>query len=55
MDRCSISNFEPILQVLDFVNKLYSRKFQIPGHGALQVAVKLLKYNKSEYKTCPSP
>ena len=27
--------FEPIIQVLDFVNKLYSSKFQVPGPGAL--------------------
>jgi hypothetical protein len=28
-------NFEPIIQVLDFVNKLYSSKLQVPGPGAL--------------------
>jgi hypothetical protein len=28
-------NFEPIIQVLDFMNKLLSSKFQVPGPGAL--------------------
>jgi hypothetical protein len=28
-------NFEPIIQVLDFMNKLYSSKLQVPGPGAL--------------------
>jgi hypothetical protein len=28
-------NFEPIIQVLDFMNELFSSKFQVPGPGAL--------------------
>jgi hypothetical protein len=28
-------NFEPIIQVLDFMNALSSSKFQVPGPGAL--------------------
>jgi hypothetical protein len=24
-------NFEPIIQVLDFMNELFSKKFQVPG------------------------
>ena len=31
----ALKNFEPIIQVLDFVNELYSSKFQVPGPGAL--------------------
>ena len=27
--------FQPIIQVLDFVNELYSSKFQVPSPGAL--------------------
>jgi hypothetical protein len=27
--------FEPIIQVLDFTNELFSSKFQVPGPGAL--------------------
>jgi hypothetical protein len=30
-------NFEPIIQVLDFMNKLFSSKFQVPGPGALVI------------------
>jgi hypothetical protein len=32
-------NFEPIIQVLDFMNKLFSSNFQVPGPGALVGAV----------------
>ncbi len=28
-------SFEPIIQVVDSVNELYSSKFQVPGPGAL--------------------
>jgi hypothetical protein len=30
-----VKNFEPIIQVLDFMNELFSSKFQVPGPGAL--------------------
>jgi hypothetical protein len=30
-------NFEPIIQVLDFMNELFSSKFQVPGPGALVI------------------
>jgi hypothetical protein len=33
----SKKKFEPIIQVLDFMNKLFSSKFQVPGPGALVI------------------
>ncbi len=30
-------NFEPIIQVLDFMNELFSSKFQVPGPGGALV------------------